>query len=124
MSSETWQAMCHKACKGKCMCDTWPCKENACVTHGKPCVHMHVNGEVYKRGGKSVRRGREQQKGTEGKKRRKKREREERERERGAKGNRRSDGRNLSDHEVKSVYSTWATLQQVGILPTLVYFPP
>ena len=32
-------------------------KENACVTHGKPCVHMHANGEVYKRGGKSIRRG-------------------------------------------------------------------
>ena len=58
------------------------------------------------------------------KKRRKKIEREERERQRGAKGNRRSDGRNSSDHEIKSVYSTWATLQQVGILPTLVYFPP
>ena len=51
---DTWQAMCHKACKGKCMCDT---------------SHMHVNGEVYKRGGKSVRRGGEQQKGKEGKKR-------------------------------------------------------
>ena len=29
-------------------------------------------------------------------------------------------GRNSSDQEVKSVYSTRATLQEVGILPTLV----
>ena len=40
MSDDTWQAMCHKAYKG-----------NACVTHGKPCVHMHANGHVYKMGG-------------------------------------------------------------------------
>ena len=52
------------------------------MTHGKPCVHMHVNGEVYKRGGKSVRRGGEQQKGKQGKKKRKRRkgERERRKR--------------------------------------------
>ena len=59
------------------------------------------------------------------KKKKKKRERMRKmERERGRKGNRRSDGRNLSDQEVKFVYSTRATLQQVRILPTLVYFPP
>ena len=68
---------------------------------------MHVNGEVYKRGGKSVRRRGEQQKGKEVKKERK---REEREGERGGKGNRRSNGRNSSDQEVKSVYSMRATL--------------
>ena len=68
MSGDIWQAMCHKACKGKCMSDTWIAKANACVTHGKPCVRMNVNGEVCKRGGKSVRRGGEQQKGKEGKK--------------------------------------------------------
>ena len=39
-----------------------------CVTHGKPCVQMHDNGEVYKRVGKLVHRGGEQQKGKEGKK--------------------------------------------------------
>ena len=77
MPGDTWQAMCHKACKGKGMC----------VTHG----HMHANGEVYKRGGKLVRRGGEEQKGKEGKK---KREREERERETRRKGNRHFDGRN------------------------------
>ena len=43
-------------------------KANACRTHGKPCVHMHVNGEVNTRGGKSVRRGGEEQKEKEGKK--------------------------------------------------------
>ena len=51
-------------------------KANACRTHGKPCVHMHANGEVYKRGGKSVRRGGEEQKGNEGKKKREKKIRE------------------------------------------------
>ena len=54
----------------------------------------------------------------------KKREREERERERGGKGNRLSDGRNSSDQEVKFVYLMRDTLQEVRILPTLLYFPP
>ena len=40
------------------------------------------------------------------------------------KGSRRSDGRNSSDQEVKSVYSTRTTLQKVGIVSTLVYFHP
>ena len=48
-------------------------KANACVTHDKPCVHMHVNGEVYKRGGKLVCKEGEQQ-GKEGKKKKKKEE--------------------------------------------------
>ena len=100
-------------------CVTRHAKENACRTHGKPCVHMHANGEVYKRGGKSVRREGEEQKGKEGKKREKKKKKE-----RGVKGNRRSEGWNLSDQEVKSIYSTRATLKEVGILHTLVYFPP
>ena len=52
------------------------------MTHG----HMHVYGEVYKRGGKSVSREGGQQKGKEGKKKRRiKREREENEREIGEK---------------------------------------
>ena len=33
------------------------------------------------------------------------------------------DCQNLSDQEVKSIYSMRATLQEVGILPNLVYFP-
>ena len=37
---------------------------------------------------------------------------------------RRFDGRSLSGKELKSVYSTRPTLQEVGILPTLVYFHP
>ena len=47
--------------------------DKPCVTrHAKAnaCVHMHVNGKVYKSGGKSVCRGGEQQKGKEGKKNR------------------------------------------------------
>ena len=39
-------------------------------------------------------------------------------------GSRRSDGWNWLDQEVKSIYSTRAMLQEVGILPTLVYFYP
>ena len=54
----------------------------------------------------------------------KKREREEKEREKWGKGNQRSEGQNSSDQEVKFVYSMTATLQEVGIIPTLVYFPP
>ena len=46
----------------------------------------------------------------EGKKGKKEREREERGRERRRQGKRCSDGRNLSDQEVKSVYSTRAVL--------------
>ena len=53
-------------------CVTKHAKENVCRKHGKPYVHMHANGEVYKRGGKSVLKGGEQQKGKEGKKKKKK----------------------------------------------------
>ena len=98
--------------------------DKPCVTrHAKAnaCVHMHVNGKVYKSGGKSVCRGGEQQKGKEGKKIEKEKKKERRmERKRGGKGNRCFDGRNSSDQEVKSVYSIRATLQEVGILHTLV----
>ena len=47
---------------------------------------------------------------------------EEREREEGRKGSRCSDSRNLFDQGVKFGDSTRGTLQEVGILPTLVYF--
>ena len=101
------------------------------VTHGKPCVTMHASWKVYKRGRRPVRGGREEQKGKEkekekGEKGKKEREREgeERERERGRKGSRGFDGWNSSDQEEKSIYSMRATLQEVGILPTLIYFHP
>ena len=119
MPSDTWQAMCHTTCKGKFLCDT-----------GKPCVHMHVNGHVYKMGGDQFvkdgrsRKERKRKKKRERKERRKEREEEKKGGKRGRKGNLHFDGRNSSDQEVKSVYSTRATLQDVGILPTLVYFPP
>ena len=54
MSGDTWQAMCHNACKGKCMwthglpCVTMHAKANACRTHGKPCVHLHGHGMSIK----------------------------------------------------------------------------
>ena len=65
--------MCHKACA------------NACVTYSKPCIHMHANGEVYKRRGKLVRRGREQQKRKEGKKIEKKKKEQKGKEEKGEK---------------------------------------
>ena len=76
------------------MCDTWLGTQRQ--MHVSTCMSI---GEIYKRGGKSIRREGEQQKGKEGKKERRKnkREREEREREREGKGNRRSDGQNTSD---------------------------
>ena len=54
-------------------------KATTCRTHGKPCVHMHVNGEVYKMGYKSVHRGGEEQKGKEGKKEKKEKKKKEKE---------------------------------------------
>ena len=36
----------------------------------------------------------------------------------------RSNGQSLLGRELNSVYSTRATIQEVGILPTLVYFHP
>ena len=76
---------------------------------------------------KKEKEGGKKKKGKERKEREeKKREKEgeERERERKRKGNWCSDGRNLSDQEVKSVYSTRAALQEVEILSTLVSFYP
>ena len=45
-------------------------------------------------------------------------------RERGRKGNRCFGDHNSSNQEIKYVYSMRATLQEVGILPTLVFFHP
>ena len=62
------------------------------------------------------------------KKRKRERERKKKEKEKGESRRasspnfRRSDGRNSSDQEVKYIYSMRATLQEVGILPTWVYF--
>ena len=94
-----------------------------------------AHGEGYKYGMGAVRRSREQQEGNgrkkkgegkNGKKERKikEREKEKKGRERRRKGKRCSDSRNLSDQEVKSVYSMGAALQEVGILPTLFSFYP
>ena len=66
-------------------------RPNACVTHGKPCVHMHANGHAYKwdmfveEGGgsrKGKEKGRKGEKGKGEKKKRKERKRK-RKRERG-----------------------------------------
>ena len=88
-------------------------------------------------GWRSVCRGGEEQKGKEEKRKGKgSKEREERKDRENEKKEREKEGekeigvpkvrtcRNSSDQEVKSVYSTRATLKEVGILPTLVYFPP
>ena len=105
-------------------------KASACVTHGKPCVHMHANGHIYKMGGdqfveeRRSKKERRRKKRMERKERKKEREKEKKGRETGRKGNMRYDGRNSLDQEVKFVYSMRVTLQEVGILPTFVYFPP
>ena len=83
MLDDKWQAMCHKACKGKCMSTCMP-MEKSIKGEGNQFVEKERNKKEMKE--------------------KKRREREERERERGGKGNRRSDGRNSSDQEVKSVY--------------------
>ena len=98
MLGDTWQAMCHHACKLE---NEWEFVEE----------------------GRS-RKEEKEKKERERKRKKREREGEERKRERGRKGSWRSDGRNSSDQEVKVVYSTRATLQEVGILPTLVYFHP
>ena len=85
--------------------------------------------ELFVEGGsrKKEKEGKKKGRGKERKEREEKkkgREGEERERERKRKGKRCSNGQNSSDQEVKSVYSTRAALQEVGILPTLVSFYP
>ena len=107
-----------------------PCvKIPTCRTHGKPCVTKHASWRMYKWDFVEERRSKEEEqkgKGKKGKKGKKEREREreERERERGRKGSRCSNGQNSLEQEVKAVYSMKAMLQEVGILPTLVYFHP
>ena len=108
-----------------------PCVNmHACRTHGKPCVTMLASWRMYKwefvEEGRSRKEEKEKGKGNKGKKEKKEREREreQRERERGSKGSRRYNSRNSSDQELKDIYSMRAMLQEVGILPTLVYFPP
>ena len=97
------------------------------MTHDKPFVNMHVVGFMYKMGGhnqfvEEKHKGKGMKK--KGRERKEIKRREEKKRERGRKGSQRFDGRNSSNQEVKSVYSTRVTLQEVEILPTLVYFPP
>ena len=111
-----------------------PCVNmHACRIHGKPCVTMHAGWRMYKwefveegRSRKKEEKRKERKEREERKRERRRREREgeERERERGRKGSRRSDGQNSLDQDVKVVYSTRATLKEVGILPPLVYFHP
>ena len=86
-------------------------------------VHKMGGDQFVEEGGNRKERRREKKKRKERNKE-KEREGEESERERWRKGSRRSDSQNSSDQEVKTVYSTRATLQEVRILPTLVYFHP
>ena len=102
-------------------------KANACKAHGKPCVHMHGTWNVYKmewsqfvEGERNKKERKEKGKGREGKEEKK----QKRERERERKESWCSDDRNSSDQEIKFVYSTRTMLQEIGILPTLVYFSP
>ena len=126
MSGDIWQAMCHNAWQRPMHVGHMACHVSTCMAHG----------EGYKYGVGAIRRSREQQEGKGRKKKRRGKERkereekkrvregEERERKRRRKGKRCSDSRNSSDQEVKSVYLTRATLQEVGILPILVSFYP
>ena len=96
-------------------------------------------GDVFIGGKKKEKeRRKEKRKGRERKERDEKKREREREREREKKGREkdgeketgvslahwRSDSRDSSNEELKSVYAMRATLQEVGILPTLVSFPP
>ena len=96
-------------------------------SHVSPCMQagrsIKGGGDQFIEEGKS-RKERRRKKKRERKERKKEREGEERKRERRRKGSRRFDGLNLSDQKLNSVYSTRATFQEVGILPTLVYFHP
>ena len=88
-------------------------------------VEMSIKWEETSYRGREKHKGneKEKEKGGKGKKEREI-EGEERERERGRKGSRCSDARNSSDQEVKFVYSSRATLQEVNIISILVYFHP
>ena len=63
-------------------------RPNACVMHGKPCVHMHANGHAYKwdvfvEEGGGRRKGKEKGKGEKKKEKRNKIRGKEREKEEG-----------------------------------------
>ena len=102
---------------GHMVCDTW--LENSHVS--RLCkVRGSESG-----GGNQFGGGKEREKGEKGEK--------EGERRKGRRGRRltvsssdlrRSDSQNSLDQIVKSIYATRAILQEVGILHTLVYFPP
>ena len=88
-----------------------------------PCVKPIERGESSTNGGRNRLRGTKKKK-----KKERERERENKKKEKEKEESRRasspdlyhSDGWNLSDQEVKSVYSTRVTLQEVAILPNLV----
>ena len=96
------------------------------ASHVSPCIQVgrpiKVGGDQFVKVGKSRKEMRRKKEKREKGKKERKREGEKRKRERGRKGSRRSDGWNSSDQKVNSVYSMRATFQEVGILPTLVYF--
>ena len=86
---------------------------------------------VHSRWGEQKGKGEGKRKGRERKEREEKRERKRRNGERKREkrksacsfsDRRRSNGQNSSNEEVKFVYSTRSMLQEVGILPTVVYF--
>ena len=103
-------------------------KANACVIHGKPCVHMHAYEHAYKMGGdqfvgEGSRKKRRRKKKRERKERKKEREKEKKGRER---EKRKSAFRLLELVRPRNkvcIFDEGYT-QEVGILPTLVYFPP
>ena len=94
---------------------------STCMEHG---MSIKWDGDQFVEGERNKKERKEKGNGKEEKKEKRQRRRRKGERERGKKGSRHFDGRNSSDQEVKSVYSMRTTLQEVGILSTLIYFPP
>ena len=123
MCHNAWQRLMHVGHMASHECNTWHamCQH---AWHMENAINMvwdlFVEGGSNKKERKEKKRRGKERKEREEKKRA--REGEEREKERRRKGKQCSDGRNSSDQEIKSVYSTRAMLQEVGILPTLVSF--
>ena len=59
--SDTWQAMCHKACIGKWMCDTWHARRSQLVRRGED--QQRRNGGNERKGKEKRKREKKEKKG-------------------------------------------------------------
>ena len=104
------------------------------MTHGmiRAMCQVYTREDKWEWGSESVERNKEKKEKKEGNRRKKEREKERKKRKGRRKEDlrllpliyRRSDSRSSLGQELKSVYSMRATVQEVEILPTLVYFYP